>query len=154
MAKSWKPPVVESSFDNPTRGKAQVRVGTAKGKPVAEVMFVESGEKYLFKGDAVPENLSTGVWNVSLSNNDTEIFGFSPWDGNYKVKVDTFTKGSGEDENNPAPKEYKYTYNDKEIREERFTVLLKVVEGKREGVLVPLTLPFRFKEADYQGHKV
>jgi len=151
MAK-YKPPISEGEFGG-EKGLAKVRVGKAKGKRVAEIVFKESGEKYLFKGNYVPENLSNGLWNVRLNNDDTEIYSYFPWKGHYKAKVKEFTPGSG-DEDAPAPKEKTFTIKKgknagKEFTTEQFTVLLEIVEPEElEGIVVPYTLAYNFKEVD------
>ena len=159
MAK-YKPPVGEGEFERGERGLAKVRVGKAKGKPVAEIVFKESNEKYIFKGtENVPSNLRNGMWNIGLSSDDTEIFSFFPWRGQYKVKVREITKGSG-DEDNPAPKERKFTVKKgknkgKDFTVDQFTVLLEIVEPEEfSGVVVPYTLSYNFAEKEDNGRQV
>jgi hypothetical protein len=159
MAK-YKPPVSEGEFERGERGLAKVRVGKAKGKPVAEIVFKESGEKYLFKGtEHVPSTLKSGLWNISLTSDDTEIYSHFPWKGHYKAKVKEFTKGSG-NEDAPAPKERTFTIKKgknagKDFTVEQFTVLLEITDpDDLEGVTIPYVLPYNFKEVEDNGKQV
>ena len=141
MAK-YTPPKVSGEFKQGEKGKAQVRI---KDKTVF-VRFDKSENVHKFKRTRDIAKLKPGTWYVQLSGDETEIYSFRPFAGNFKGKVTEFVAKDGE-EPRPKVREYKnkeghdYTIT-------TFTVLVDVLEPEKSvGISIPMTLRYNFREA-------
>ena len=153
MAK-YNPPRTSTEFDQGERGEALVKMKKKNGKVFILVRFVESENTFRFRRTKRVAQLRPGRWNLQLSGDETEIWNFSPWSGQYKVRVSEFAAKEGEQ---PAPKVKKRT-NDKGGKYETvdFTVLFEVIEPEKlSGVTIPYFLRYNFREAqDEEGQSV
>jgi len=98
MAK-YRPKRVDSTFEKGERGEAQV-IGDKK---TIKLRFVESGNKHTFRRTRDTAKLRPGRWYVALNGDETEIWSFSPWSGQFTAKVSRFAAKEGE---KPTPKPY------------------------------------------------
>jgi hypothetical protein len=109
----------------------------------------EQGEAQV-KGNKKTVKLRPGRWYVRLSSDESEIYSYHPWSGNFKGKVAEFAAKEGEppvprlkdvDFYNDKGKHIKYSYY-------YFIVLIEILEPKKlAGLLVPHRLNYNFLEA-------
>ncbi|MHA1941928.1 MAG: hypothetical protein ACW97P_09395 [Candidatus Hodarchaeales archaeon] len=151
---SYTPPRTSTEFDQGERGEALVKMKKKNGKVYILVKFVESGNTFRFRRNKRVAQIRPGRWNLQLSGDETEIWNFSPWSGQYRAKVSEFAAKEGE---RPAPKVKKRT-NSKGQKYETvdFTVLLEVIEPEKfAGITIPYFLRYNFREAeDEEGRSV
>jgi len=129
---SYKPHVKKTSAFGGPSGVAKVltKAGVNKVKVVLD-------DKEYFITD-YPDYLTSGDWNIRLSENKDKVLSAYPANGMLKVKVSKFAAKDGEE---PAPKtkvtdEYSYQY---------FVVILEVVSPTQyKGVEIPLMLRYHF----------
>ena len=139
-------PKVEPKYDKGERGEAQVR----GDKKTVKFRFEETKNVHTFKRTRDTSKLRPGRWFIQLSGDESEVFGFHPWSGNFKGKVAEFSHKEDEapvarlkdvDFNNKEGKHIKYSYY-------YFIVLLEILEPKKyAGILVPHRLNYNFLEA-------
>jgi len=140
MAK-YRPKRVDSTFEKGERGEAQV-IGDKK---TIKLRFVESGNKHTFRRTRDTAKLRPGRWYVALNGDETEIWSFSPWSGQFTAKVSRFAAKEGE---KPTPK----LYEGKDWKTYNFTVILEIVEPKKyAGVEIPHFLKYNFIESEEDG---
>ena len=99
-------PSVEPKYRDGERGQAQVR-GDRK---TVKMRFVESKNTFAFRRTRDTAKLRPGRWYVQLSSDESEIFSFHPWSGNFKGHVSGFAAKEGE---SPAPRIKKVDFTDK-----------------------------------------
>jgi hypothetical protein len=107
--------------------------------------FVESGNIYRFRRDKDTAKLRPGRWYVALNGDESEVWSFSPWSGQFTAKVQGFAAKEGE---SPAPK----VIEGKDWTTVSFTALIEIIEPKKfAGVVIPYFLKYNFRETVEQG---
>jgi len=151
--KPYRPPKVSGAFERGESGKAKVRFKKVKGKTLVLVRFDETGNVYKFRRTRDLAKLRPGVWYIQLNSDETEVYGFRPFSGNFKGKVESFVAREGEE---PRPKIKEYKNKDgHEYSITSFTVILEITaEEKYAGITLPLILRYNFREAEHDGKSV
>ncbi|MHA2220062.1 MAG: hypothetical protein ACXACY_29575, partial [Candidatus Hodarchaeales archaeon] len=153
MAK-YTPPRTSTEFDQGERGEALVKFTKKNRKTYILVKFVESGNKFRFRRTKRVKELRPGRWNLQLSGDESEIWNFSPWSGQFKVTTLGFAAKEGEQ---PSPKVKERTNSKgQKYKTVDFTVMLEVIEPEKiAGVTIPYFLRYNFREAeDEEGRSV
>jgi hypothetical protein len=151
---AYTPPRTSTEFEQGERGEALVKFAKKNGKVFVRVKFVESGNKFNFRRTKRIKGLRPGRWNLQLSSDETEIWNFSPWSGQFKVKVSSFAAKEGEQ---PSPKVNKRTNSQgQKYQTVDFTVILEIIEPEKfVGATIPYFLRYNFREAeDEEGRSV
>ncbi|MHA2329759.1 MAG: hypothetical protein ACXACR_14685 [Candidatus Hodarchaeales archaeon] len=146
-------PRVEPKYESGERGEAQVK----GDKKTIKLRFTESKKVYKFRRTRDTAKLKPGRYYVQLSSDETEVFSFHPWSGNFKGRVSEFVAKEGEA---PVPKtkdvdfhsegkHIKYSY-------QYFVVLIEILDPKKNaGITIPLRLNYNFLEAkDEEGQSI
>jgi hypothetical protein len=137
----YRPKRVDSTFEKGERGEAQVK----GDKKTIKLRFVESGNIHTFRRTRQTAKLRPGRWYVALSSDETEIWAFNPWSGQFTAKVSRFAAKEGE---KPVPK----VTEGKDWTTVNFTVILEIVEPKKlSGVEIPHFLKYNFRETSENG---
>lgn len=152
MAK-YRPPKVTGTWERGESGKAKIRLKKVNNKGVVLVKFEESGNVHKFRRTRDLAKLKPGTWYIQLSGDESEIYAYRPYSGNFKGKVDSFVAREGEE---PRPKVKEYKNKDgHEYSITSFTVLLEIVEPEDvSGLKIPLILRYNFREAEDKGKSV
>ncbi|MHA2094598.1 MAG: hypothetical protein ACW98F_08215 [Candidatus Hodarchaeales archaeon] len=148
MAKPYRPPKVSGEFKRGESGLANVRVN--RKKRLIQLIFKETENVFRFKRTKSLAKLTPGKWYIQLNSDETEIWGFRPFTGNFKGKVIEFAAKDGE---SPAPKVKEYTNKDgHNYTITSFTVLLEILDPEKYvGIVIPYVLRYNFREAEYKG---
>ena len=141
MAK-YTPPKVSGEFVQGEKGKAQVRI---KNKTTF-VRFDKTENVHKFKRTGDIAKLKPGTWFIQLSGDETEIYSFRPFAGNFRGKVESFVAKEGEE---PRPKVREYKNKEgHEYTITTFTALIDILEPEKyAGISIPMTLRYNFREA-------
>jgi hypothetical protein len=137
----YRPKRVDSTFEKGERGEAQVK----GNKKTIKLRFVESGNVRTFSRTRQTAKLRPGRWYVALNSDETEIWAFNPWSGQFTATVNRFAAKEGE---KPVPK----VTEGKDWTTVNFTVILEIVEPKKlSGVEIPHFLKYNFRETSENG---
>lgn len=145
MAKTYKPPVKESSFET-VSNLAKVMVG----KSSVKIHFKGEPEPFIVKKDNCPPEIRNGKWYLTVDEDRTKVLYVRPTVGQYKVRFKEFAKGN--DDAEPSPKEVNRSFQKDgkavEYSYKQFVALLEVVEGEAKGLLIPYYLRYHFADID------
>ena len=147
-------PKVAPTYESGERGEAQVK----GNRETIKLRFTESKKVYKFRRTKDTAKLRPGRWYVQLSGDESEIFNFHPWSGNFKGHVSGFAAKEGE---SPAPRVKEVDFTDKAGKHikydyQYFIVLLEILEPKQfAGVTLALRLNYNFLGAkDDEGRSI
>jgi hypothetical protein len=138
----------------PEKKKALRGVATIRAtKTGYRVVFANdpSGITYDIPNEKAPENMRTGKWFVSLSNDGTQIYSVNPITGAFVCKLQKFACAEGQ---LPAPRHYTQQFKNEDgsvgIAEyDAFTAILEIVEPKDfAGLTMAYFLRYNFGELD------
>ena len=149
MAK-YRPPRVSGEFKKGENGEAQVRL--SKDKKKLQIRFKETGNKYNFRRTKEIGQLLPGrSWFIQLNSDETEIYNFHPWAGQFTGKVQGFASKEGE---SPAPSVNDRSFEGQKYQTVDFTVIIEITEPKKvAGITIPYFLRYNFREYENEEGK-